>query len=213
MKRRSRSAETTTTVALIKETTMDPDWALVEECRLGSARAFDTLVKRYKDRVYNVAYRFVGNHEDAQDIAQEAFIRAYKGIEAFKGTSKVYTWLYSITGNLARNKLRDANRKGRNMGSSLEALQEKAPDVAQAYASTTETPEQIARGRELEEQLQVCLDEMPEHCRMTFVLRTFENLTYAEIADCMACPTGTVKSRLNQARSMLHTRLKELSLL
>lgn len=213
MRRKSRPSETTTTVALIRETTTDPDWALVEQYRQGSARAFDKLVSRYKDRIYNVAYRFLGNHEDAQDIAQEAFIRAYQGIEGFKGSSKVYTWLYSIAGNLARNKLRDSTRKGRNKGSSLEALQENAPDVAQAHASTTETPEQIARGKELEERLQVCLDEMPEHYRMTFVLRTFEKLTYEEIAECMACPKGTVKSRLNQARTMLHERLKELSLL
>ena len=98
---------------LLKVEERDADVALLEQCRSGDSSAFDELVRRYKDRVYNVAYRFLGNHEDAQDVAQEVFVRAYRGIEGFKGDSKVYTWLYSIAGNLARNKLRDSKRKAR----------------------------------------------------------------------------------------------------
>ncbi|MCL4218926.1 MAG: sigma-70 family RNA polymerase sigma factor, partial [Candidatus Hydrogenedentes bacterium] len=78
----------------------------------------------YKDRVYNVVYRFLGNREDALDVAQEVFIRAYGSIGAYQGRAQVFTWLYTIAANLARNRIRDSKRKGRNQGSSLEALHE-----------------------------------------------------------------------------------------
>ncbi len=200
-------------MVLLKEERKQTDSVLVEECQNGDADAFGELVTRYKDRIYNVAYRFLGNHEDAQDVAQEVFVRAYHGIQGFKGRAKVYTWLYSIAGNLARNRLRDGGRKGRDRGVSLEALESAAPGVAQRATSGGATPEEVARGRELDAALQECLRELPEHYRMTFVLRTFEELSYDEIADAMGCPKGTVKSRLNQARSILHERLEARTLL
>ncbi len=198
---------------LLTEQERDADVALIEECRSGDSSAFDAIVHRYKDRIYNVAYRFLGNHEDAQDVAQEVFVRAYRGIDGFKGDSKVYTWLYSIAGNLARNKLRDSKRKGRNMGVSLEELEGRAPGVAQAAAKVRETPEDVARGHEMEAALQACLEELPEHYRIVFVLRTFEQLSYEEIADSVGCPKGTVKSRLNHARKFLHEKLKARSII
>ena len=198
---------------LLKVEERDADFALVEDCRNGDSSAFDELVRRYKDRVYNVAYRFLGNHEDAQDVAQEVFVRAYRGIGGFKGDSKVYTWLYSIAGNLARNKLRDSKRKGRNMGISLEELERRAPGTAQALATARETPEEAARRRETEAALQACLEELPEHYRIVFVLRTFEQLSYEEIADSVGCPKGTVKSRLNHARKFLHEKLNARSII
>lgn len=200
-------------MVLLREAKEHTDVILVEECRNGDASAFEELVRRYKDRIYNVAYRYLGNHEDAQDVAQDVFIRAYRGIREFKGKAKVYTWLYSIAGNLARNKLRDGHRKGRDMGTSLEALEESAPAVARrALGRSSGTPEDAARQHEMDELLQRCLEELPEHYRMAFVLRTFEDLSYDEIADAMGCPAGTVKSRLNQARVLLQQRLRELEI-
>ena len=196
----------------MKEAKEHTDFVLVEECRKGDSSAFDELVRRYKDRIYNVAYRFLGNHEDAQDVAQEVFVRAYEGIQGYKGAAKVYTWLYSIAGNLARNKIRDSHRKGRDRGTSLEALEAVAPGAAQSATMARGNPEESARENEMKEILQTCLRELPEHYRMAFVLRTFENLSYEEIAGAMGCPPGTVKSRLNQARSLLRERLKEFAL-
>ena len=92
---------------VVQEKDPSSDTALVEDCKNGTPAAFDELVRRYKDRVYNVVYRFLGNHEDAQDVAQETFIKAYLGIRQFEGRSRVYTWLYSIAGNLARKKLHE----------------------------------------------------------------------------------------------------------
>jgi len=141
------------------------------------------------------------------------FVRAYRGIEDFRGTAQVYTWLHSIAANLARNRLRDRGRKGRDKAVSLEALDANAPGLAQEAASTARTPGDIAMSEEFQALLQQCLNELPDHYRQTFVLRTFEDLSYEEIADIMGCPAGTVKSRLNQARTMLRNRLKELSFL
>jgi len=194
-------------VVLLKEAEEQIDVVLVEGCRNGDSSAFEGSVRRYKDRIYNVVYRFLGNHEDAEEVAQEVFIRAYKGIQSFKGTAQVYTWLYSIAGNLARNKLRDGQRKGRNKGVSLEALESAGPGLA----STGNAADIGAREHEMEEILQACLEELPEHYRMAFILRTFERLSYEEIADATGCPKGTVKSRLNQARMLLQKRMKDLS--
>jgi RNA polymerase sigma-70 factor (ECF subfamily) len=204
-------AEIGNLVELLKETEDRPDLRLVEKCQDGDAAAFDELVHRYKNRVYNVAYRFLGNHEDAQDVAQETFIRAYKGIQSFKGAAKVSTWLHSIAGNLAKNRLRDSHRREGNKETSIKALAEKP--AHDPFADDGPAPDEMAQKSELDDALQRCLGELPEHYRMAFVLRTFDGLTYEEIADTMDCPLGTVKSRLNQARTLLRDRLKELALI
>ena len=92
-------------MVLLKEAKGHSDVGLVAECQNGDSTAFDELVRRYKDRIYNVVYRFLGNHEDALDVSQEVFVRAYRGIREFQGHAQVYTWLYSIARNLARNQL------------------------------------------------------------------------------------------------------------
>ncbi|NUM53560.1 MAG: sigma-70 family RNA polymerase sigma factor [Candidatus Hydrogenedentes bacterium] len=199
-------------MVLLREARAHSDVGLVEECRKGDSAAFDELVRRYKDRVYNVVYRFLGNREDALDVSQEVFVRAYRGIEGFRGNAKVYTWLYSIAANLARNRLRDSGRLGRNMGTSLELLNESAPGLADSMGQQI-TPRDNAITDETQALLQQSLGELPEHYRIAFVLRTVEDLSYEEIAEIMGCPVGTVKSRLNQARQMLRDRLKELSVL
>jgi len=190
-------------MVLLKETDLESDAGLVEECRRGDPRAFDTLVNRYKDRIYNAAYRFLGHHEDAADVCQEVFVRAYRAIESFEGRAKVSTWLLSITLNLCRNRVRDLKRKGRDKGVSLEVLQERAPGRAEALDNRSASPSDAAIRGELESALQVCLAALPDHYRMAFVLRTYEDLAYDEIAEVMGCPSGTVKSRLNQARRLL----------
>ncbi len=194
-------------MVLLREARGRSDAALVAECCDGDSSAFDELVRRYKDRVYNVVYRFLGNHEDALDVSQEVFVRAYRGIRGFRGNAQVYTWLYSIAANLARNRLRDSGRKGRDRGVSLEAL------AAAPASNPGSTPRAAAQSRELDEMLQQCLNELPDHYRVAFVFRTFDDLSYDEIAEVMACPPGTVKSRINQARRLLRERLQERALL
>lgn len=200
-------------MVLLKETDLESDAGLVEECRRGDPRAFDTLVNRYKDRIYNAAYRFLGNHEESADVCQEVFVRAYRAIATFEGKAKISTWLYSITLNLCRNRVRDSKRKGRDKGVSLELLQERAPGRADAAVHSGTTPSDSAVRVELEAAVQACLEALPEHYRMTFILRIYEDLAYEEIAQSMGCPAGTVKSRLNQARSLLRTCLTQRDVL
>lgn len=200
-------------MVLLREARGHSDAGLVEECRKGDTTAFDELVRRHKDRIYNVVFRFLGNREDALDVCQEVFVRAYRSLDGFHGRAKVYTWLYSIAANLARNRLRDTSRKGRNQGTSLDALQERAPNAVPDPGASANTPRDVAQGHELEAVLQECLEELPDHYRMAFVLRTFEDLSYEEIAEVMGCPAGTVKSRLNQARRILRDRLTELAVI
>jgi RNA polymerase sigma-70 factor (ECF subfamily) len=186
-------------VELLEETRKSSDAELVEACLKGEERAFDELLRRYKDRVYNVVYRYLGHREDSLDAALEVFVRAYRSLDTYQGHAQVYTWLYSIAANVCRNRLRDQSRKGRNMGVSYEALAEESPGVAQQ--------------RELDEGLRLCLDGLPETYRMAFVLRTFDHLSYTDIAASSDCPEGTVKSRLNQARKLLKECLSRRGLL
>jgi RNA polymerase sigma-70 factor, ECF subfamily len=197
-------------VVLLKEAPEPTDAGLVDDCLRGNAAAFDELVRRYKDRVYNVVYRYVGNHEDALDLSQEVFIRAYRGLKKYRRQATWYTWLFSIAANVARNRVRDSHRKGRDKGMSLEKLHDEAPALAQTAAASAQTPRSLAEQRELEGLLQNCLNELPDHYRLPFVLRTMDGLSYDEIAEVMECPVGTIKSRLNQARHLLHERLAAL---
>ncbi len=198
---------------LTKDADPYSDTALIEDCKQGNPAAFDEFVRRYKDRVYGVVYRFLGNHEDAQDVSQEVFLRAYQGLAGFEGRSKVTTWLHSIAGNLARNRLRDSGRRGRNKVVRLDEARAERGGAQGAWASAQANPEESARGQELERAMQEALLTLPEHYRLVFVLRTFDRLNYDEIAEIAGCPRGTVKSRLNHARKQLHAQLKERQLI
>lgn len=200
-------------MVLVEEVQQHSDDDLLRACRDGEQSAFEELVRRYKDRVYNVVYRYLGNHEDTLDVSLEVFVRAHRSLDSFKGESQVYTWLYSIAANAARNRLRDRSRKGRNKGVSYEDLQERAPAVAQAATTMNVTPSHLAQKRELDEGLKACLEDLPDSYRLPFVLRTFDNLSYADIAETMDCPQGTIKSRLNQARKRLKDCLTERGVL
>ena len=103
-------------VELLEETRKSSDAELVEACLNGEEKAFDELLRRYKDRVYNVVYRYLGHREDSLDAALEVFVRAYRNLDTYHGHAQVYTWLYSIAANVCRNRLRDRSRKGRNRG-------------------------------------------------------------------------------------------------
>ncbi len=194
-------------MVLLREARERTDARLVDDCRGGDPSAFDEIVRRYKDRVYNVVYRFVGNHEDALDVSQEVFVRAYRSLSSFQGTSKVYTWLYTIALNLGRNRVRDGGRRGRNKGVSLDSMS------CEPGNGRNPDPRAKARENELDDVLQRCLNELPEHYRIPFVLRTFDDLSYEEIAEAIERPEGTVKSRINQARRLLRERLQALDVL
>lgn len=189
------------------------DERLLELSQQGDVSAFEELVRRYKDRIFNTVYRIIGQLEDAHEVALDVFVKAYRHLDAFRGEAHIYTWLYRIAVNLAKNRLRDGARMGRNLGVSLENMKEDPASIASSGKQSTNSPRARAEVKELEEALQSCLNELPDELRTVFVLRVFEDLSYKEISQIMDCPEGTVKSRLNQARSLLRRRLTELSVL
>ena len=186
--------------ALDTDARADEERVLVERFRAGDEAAFDALVRFNQDRVYGLLVRMLGNREDALETAQDTFVRAYRGIDGFRAEARFSTWVYGIALNLARNRLRDRTRRGRDRGVSLELLETEAPGAAPAAA---DCPRAAAEQGELEAALAACLEHLPETLRGAFALRVFEGLAYEEIADAMECPRGTVKSRLNDARRRL----------
>ena len=183
------------------------DDALVPLLQEGDEEAFSELMFRFKQRVFSVAYRYVGNYEDATDVAQEVFVNVYRSIDRFTGASKLSTWIYRIAANTAINRLRSRSRHGGNVTDSLDQMREDGTaDRVEAQASRGPRPDESLSRKEFHDVLHKTLAELPEHYRMVFVLRETRQLSYSEIAKIVEAPVGTVKSRLNQARK----RMREL---
>jgi len=186
------------------------DEALIEQIKQGDLDAFDSLAARYETRVYTIAYRYVGNYNDASDLAQEALIRVYRSIKSFRGESSFLTWLYRVVTNVCKDEMR---RRARDKTVSMEELAEKGrtPAAEGKYNLLEDT---ILR-QEWQEEIQQILNSLsPEH-RTIVVLRDIQGYSYEEIAFFLECSLGTVKSRLNRARNILKDRLmarKELLL-
>jgi RNA polymerase sigma-70 factor (ECF subfamily) len=176
--------------------------AVAAAARDGDQGAFALLVKAYQRKAYAAAYGMVGNREDALDIAQEAFARAFRAMRRFDPEMPFYPWLYRIIRNLAYNHLKRRQRRGEQ---SLEALHEEGFDVAAALPKASDQAERSS----LRGQIRTALAELsPEH-REILQLRHFSELSYAEIAACLKVPQGTVMSRLHAARKRLAQVLEE----
>lgn len=173
------------------------DSQLVKEFQAGSERAFNELVHRHRKEVYYLALGMVGNHDDAEDLAQEAFVRAYQSLSKFRGESKVYTWLYRITVNLCLNHLR--TRRVRSFVG-LEKIEAVTPS-----ADETDAPAELA---ELSETARQAIQALPDKQRAVFVLRHFQGLPHAEIARIMGREEGTIKANYFQAVRKLRKALE-----
>jgi RNA polymerase sigma-70 factor (ECF subfamily) len=185
---------------MVDTTTWDEAAVLGDAC-LGDRHAFGVLVRQYQRQAYAIAYSFVGNREDALELAQESFARAYKAMDRFDSSLPFYPWLYRIIKNTCLNHLKKRNRRGEV---SLEGMQETGFDVA----SATEAPDNSMHRLELKAQLAEALTTLPEDHREILVLRHFQELSYREIAECLGIPQGTVMSRLHAARKNLRSRLE-----
>ena len=184
----------------------DDDRALVERSQAGDLAAFERLVEKYRERAYRLAARVLGDPEEALDVAQEAFVKAYQALPRFKGQSAFYTWLFRIVMNLALDRHRQRAARHRAFGSEQVPPEEwertaadEAPDAAQTAASA-EDRAKITRA----------LDALPEHHRAIIILSDIEGLSYREIAHVLGCPLGTVMSRLHNARKRLRAILGPL---
>ena len=181
------------------------DLALVSRARGGDGEAFSTLVRRYHERIYNTVYALVGDADDADDLTQEAFIRAYRSLSGFRGRSQFYTWLYRISVNCCLDWMKSPSRRRSDL--SLERDRwEGREDSRQAPPADTD---QSVERRELQGILEAALDSLQEEYRATIVLREIDGLAYEEIAGILGCCVGTVKSRLVRARSRLREVLEK----
>ena len=185
--------------------------SLVSSCRAGDMAAYGVLVERYQHRLFNAMVRLVGNYDDAEEVTQEAFIRALQGLKRFRGSSRFYTWLFRIGMNLGINLMR---RRGRVKMHSLDvSLGSGSGSGGQAASlvglveDDTESPVKQAEMKEAYESALAALAELEPETRAVVVLRDIEQLSYAQIGQIMVVPVGTVKSRLFRARMTLRERL------
>ena len=188
------------------------DSALVELTREGKREAFKVLVERYQKRAHSVALGILGSYEDAEDIAQEAFVKAYKNLDSFRGQSSFYTWLYRIIFNLSIDLSRKASRRSEFASDKTEILDAQTRDSvgSGAYLSSTPAPDAVLRKREIREGIKKALSELSENHRAVIVLREIEGLSYAEMSDVLGCSQGTVMSRLHHARKRLQESLQAI---
>ncbi|MCL1820366.1 MAG: sigma-70 family RNA polymerase sigma factor [Oscillospiraceae bacterium] len=176
---------------------------LVKRAKDGDNDAFEQLVKDNQRGVYTLALRYIGNHDDALDISQEAFLRAYRGLKFFQGDSSFSTWLYRLTVNASIDYLRKAKRR---RAIPFSALGE--PDQVIGIPDTKDSPEQTAELSELKNALNEALQMLKYEHRTVFILRCVHELSYTEIAEILNIEEGTVKSRLSRARDRLKEILK-----
>ena len=182
------------------------DKELVARAKEGDTKAFDVLVQKYQYKVLNLVGRYVQGDE-AQDVAQEAFIKAYRGLKNFRGDSAFYTWLYRVAVNSAKNYLMSSGKK--------KTRQQVDIDDAEYFDEATllrdqHTPDHMLQTEELEVKVFEAISSLPEDLKMALTLREMDGMSYEDIADTVGCPIGTVRSRIFRAREALDKVIKPL---
>jgi len=183
------------------------DLELVRRVQRGERGAFDLLVLRYQHKVVKLVARLLRDPTEAEDVAQEAFVKAYRALGSFRGDSAFYTWLYRIAVNTARNTM--ASRQRRPLEYEAD-LSESEQSVVEARMRHGDTPEAAALSDEIHSTVSATIEALPEDLRTAIVLREVEGLSYEEIAAAMDCPVGTVRSRIFRAREAIDRDLKPL---
>ena len=180
------------------------DEELVVRATAGDLDSFNQLVSRWERPIYALAYRTLGREEEARDVVQEAFLRAYRGLRGFKGEAKFSSWLYRITLNLCRDWIRRERR------AAIVQLPEGADpmELADERAAPVESVEDLVARREMSRAVAQAMAELPEEQRAAILLKEYHGLTFQEIADMLDCPLSTVKTRLYQGLSVLRRRLE-----
>jgi RNA polymerase sigma-70 factor (ECF subfamily) len=184
------------------------DQALVERVQRGDKRAFELLVAKYQRKIFRLLSRLIRDPAEIEDVAQEAFIKAYRALPNFRGESAFYTWLYRIAINTAKNHL---VAQGRRAPTSTETDVEDAENFDDAdQLRDVNTPESMLQSRQVGEAVNRAIEKLPEDLRTAIVLRELEGLSYEEIAESMNCPIGTVRSRIFRAREAIANELRPL---
>jgi RNA polymerase sigma-70 factor (ECF subfamily) len=187
-------------------TAAETDQQLVARVQKGDDRAFDMLVLKYQHRILGLISRYVRDADEVQDVAQEAFIKAYKALPKFRGDSAFYTWLYRIAINTAKNHL--VSRSRRPPGTDVEIEDAEYYEAGGALRDI-ENPENALFGRELKAVVEQSISDLPDDLRTAVTLREFDGLSYEDIAGIMDCPVGTVRSRIFRAREAIDQRVRQ----
>jgi RNA polymerase sigma-70 factor (ECF subfamily) len=183
------------------------DAELVARVQAGDKRAFDILVQKYQSKVVNLVGRYVSDQAECYDIAQDAFIKAYRAINSFRGDSQFYTWLYRITANTAKNYLASRARKTPAYAVDVEDAQH---FEGESGLKEYDNPERLLLTDEIRETIYRAIEKLPEDLKSAITLREFDGLSYEEIAEVMDCPIGTVRSRIFRARDAIDKELRPL---
>ncbi len=183
------------------------EMVLVKRVRQGDLGAYDELVRRYQERIYATVYHMTSNHEDANDLAQEAFIKAYQALKSFKGGSSFYTWVYRIAVNKTINFLKQRKNKAHLSLDDLDFNAEHDPDLVALISD--KTPRREINLAELQEKLNGAMQKLSETHRLVVTLHDVQGLSHEEIAEIMDCNVGTVRSRLFYARQQLQAYLSD----
>lgn len=183
------------------------EMVLVNRARHGDLKAYDELVRRYQERIYATIYHMTSNHEDANDLAQESFVKAFQALKSFKGGSSFYTWLYRIAVNKTINFLKQRKNRQHMSLNDLDFNAEHDPDLVALISD--KTPRREAGLSELQEKLNAALLKLSESHRLAVVLHDVQGLSHEEIAKVMHCNIGTVRSRLFYARQQLQALLAD----
>jgi RNA polymerase sigma-70 factor (ECF subfamily) len=189
-------------------TVEESDLVLVKRVQRGDKGAFDLLVRKYQHKVVKLVLRYVRNPAEAEDIAQEAFIKAYRALPQFRGDSAFYTWMYRIAINTAKNSL--ASRDRSPIAYDLDLTDPEETHSVQTKLQDPDTPEGMALTEEIRGIVNSAIEGLPEELKTAIVLRELDGLSYEEIAAAMECPVGTVRSRIFRAREAIDKRLREV---
>ena len=193
-----------------KKQTRDEDREIVSLCQGGDVDAFEVLVERHQKRMLNIAYRIIGNYDEACEMVQEAFISAYKNIKSFKGKAKFSTWLYAICINLSKNRLRQVRtRLHREPYSVGNPIQVANGQVTGDPPSSNPSPLEQLEARDVQQKVQGCINTLDAEFKEVLILRDIQGFSYDEISDMLKIPEGTVKSRLFRAREGMRDCLKQ----
>ncbi|WP_305907206.1 RNA polymerase sigma factor RpoE [Methylomarinum sp. Ch1-1] len=183
------------------------DKELVKRVQEGDKSAYDLLVIKYQHKIVQLVNRFVKDPSEAQDVAQEAFIKAYRALGNFRGDSAFYTWLYRIAINTAKNYLVSRSRRYSDYEVDVQDAEqvENAPQL-----KGMDTPDSILMNEQIIEAIKSAIEKLPDEMRTAIMLREFEGMSYEEIAQAMDCPVGTVRSRIFRAREAIDEKLTPL---
>ena len=189
----------------------DPDADLISAFKSGNTHAFDQLVLRYKDRIFNLCYRSLGDYQEAYDTAQEIFIKVYKNLQSFRGEASFLTWLYTIAGNTCKNRLKSLDYRYRNKRVSLNYPNNQDGRTGEIeIEDERESPLIVLEKKEKMKIIQGVIDSLPAEQKMVVVLRDIEGLSYDEIINITGHRLGTVKSKLSRARLILREKLRSI---